>query len=152
MFPPPPALGHLENRHDTGPAALQAPNPHLTAEELAHLRHQLLHLRQRLIDEIARLESKAIGWERPGPSVRASSCGSMSAANQEAWEQLLAREAVANKRSLCREVDQALARMANQTYGICVANHELIPKSHLVEIPWTRYCAACEPRGGWSAV
>lgn len=41
------------------------------------------------------------------------------------------------------EVDLALNRIENNTYGICEMNGEPIPKARLEAIPWARYCVAC---------
>ena len=41
------------------------------------------------------------------------------------------------------EIDDALSRIENGTYGICEINGELIPKARLEAIPWARYCIKC---------
>ena len=48
----------------------------------------------------------------------------------------------ADKRLLAR-VEDALARIDAGTYGICDGDGELIAKSRLEMVPWTRYCAKC---------
>ena len=37
------------------------------------------------------------------------------------------------------EIEEALERMANGTYGRCLSSGELIPLERLREVPWTRY-------------
>lgn len=41
-----------------------------------------------------------------------------------------------------REIDDALRRMSDGTYGTCLAGGEPIPMVRLRAVPWTRYCAA----------
>lgn len=50
---------------------------------------------------------------------------------------------VDSERKLLVEIVDALGRIENDTYGICEANGELIPKARLEAIPWARYCVAC---------
>ena len=47
-----------------------------------------------------------------------------------------------DKRFLAR-IEDALARIDAGTYGICEGDGELITKTRLQTVPWTRYCAKC---------
>jgi RNA polymerase-binding protein DksA len=40
-----------------------------------------------------------------------------------------------------RLIDDALHRMSDGSYGICLAGGEAIPLERLRAVPWTRYCA-----------
>ena len=48
-----------------------------------------------------------------------------------------------SERRLLVEIEDALGRIEDGTYGICQSNGELIPKARLDAIPWARYCVAC---------
>jgi RNA polymerase-binding protein DksA len=48
-----------------------------------------------------------------------------------------------SERRLLVEIEDALGRIEDGTYGICQNNGELIPKARLDAIPWARYCVAC---------
>jgi DnaK suppressor protein len=48
-----------------------------------------------------------------------------------------------SERKILLEIDLALSRIDNNTYGICENNGEPIPKARLEAIPWARYCVAC---------
>lgn len=48
-----------------------------------------------------------------------------------------------SERKLLVEIEDALSRIENETYGICEGNGEQIPKERLRAIPWARYCVAC---------
>ncbi len=41
-------------------------------------------------------------------------------------------------------VELALAKISEETYGICDACEEKIPKGRLEAVPYTRYCVACQ--------
>lgn len=42
------------------------------------------------------------------------------------------------------EIDQALRRIADGSYGICEATGRMIPEERLEAIPWTRFCKEVE--------
>uniref|UniRef100_A0A7V3PUB2 Zinc finger DksA/TraR C4-type domain-containing protein n=1 Tax=candidate division WOR-3 bacterium TaxID=2052148 RepID=A0A7V3PUB2_UNCW3 len=46
--------------------------------------------------------------------------------------------------SSLREIDDALARIANGTYGICESCGEPIPLARLEVIPYARRCMKCQ--------
>ena len=47
---------------------------------------------------------------------------------------------VDSERKLLKEIDEALDRTENGTYGICEGSGKSIPKTRLEAIPWARYC------------
>jgi len=53
-----------------------------------------------------------------------------------------------NERTLLAEVQQALARIENGTYGICTNCGQPIPEKRLEAIPWTTLCVTCESKLG----
>ena len=38
------------------------------------------------------------------------------------------------------EIDDALERIENKTYGVCVATHRPISDARLLAKPWAKYC------------
>ena len=44
---------------------------------------------------------------------------------------------------ILREIDYALEKIKNGTYGICEGCGVDIPEERLCAIPWTRFCAKC---------
>jgi DnaK suppressor protein len=53
---------------------------------------------------------------------------------------------------LLREVEEALARVEQETYGICQDCEEPISAKRLAAVPWARYCIACQERRASGAV
>ena len=49
-----------------------------------------------------------------------------------------------NEKALLVEVQQALARIDNGTYGICSNCGQPIPEERLEAIPWATLCVTCE--------
>jgi len=48
-----------------------------------------------------------------------------------------------SERKLLLEIENALDRIEQGTYGICEKGNKPIPKARLKAIPWTRYCLTC---------
>ena len=48
-----------------------------------------------------------------------------------------------SERKMLVEIDEALGRIEEGTYGICLGAGEQIPKQRLTAIPWARYCVSC---------
>ena len=53
-----------------------------------------------------------------------------------------------NEKALLAEVQQALARIDNGTYGICTNCGQPIPEKRLEAIPWATLCVTCESKLG----
>ena len=47
---------------------------------------------------------------------------------------------------LLKAIEEALARMRRDTYGVCVACKEPISKARLEAVPWTHLCRECKER------
>jgi len=56
------------------------------------------------------------------------------------YEQEFALELMDSEIKLLREIDAALARISEGTYGICLGTGQPIPKARLEAQPWARYC------------
>lgn len=134
-------------------ASVEPPRPrgsHLTPQELDEFHRRLVLSRRRLVADIVRLEGQALrqGYS-PGGNETLAPSGQASNPGDDTWQQLLTLVAIDNKRSLLREIDQALDRMVKRRYGICVAHNEAISKSLLEEVPWAKYCTSCTSKGEW---
>jgi DnaK suppressor protein len=47
---------------------------------------------------------------------------------------------------LLRAIDDALARIRHEEFGICEECRQLISKARLEAVPWTRWCKDCKVR------
>jgi RNA polymerase-binding protein DksA len=56
------------------------------------------------------------------------------------YEQEFTLGLIEGERALLREIDEALARIANGTYGVCQATGKPIGKARLRARPWAKYC------------
>jgi len=49
-------------------------------------------------------------------------------------------------RRLLQLVNEALERMKNGSYGLCVACHEEVQSKRLEAVPWARHCIECQEK------
>lgn len=108
----------------------------LTKTQLEKYRSVLLEKRAELLGEMRSLEDEALR----GDSGRNSHTSQhLDDAGSESYEQSLNLNLAAADRDRIVEIDAALERIENRTYGLCEMTFEPIKKARLDEIPWTRY-------------
>ena len=113
---------------------------HLTPGEIKKFRGLLLEKRNELLGNVSYMEKDALREERSDLSNMPIH---MADAGTDSYEQEFTLELMDSERKLITEIDQALERIDDGTYGICQGNGEPIPKPRLEAIPWARYCVAC---------
>jgi RNA polymerase-binding protein DksA len=115
--------------------------------ELNEFRTKLLALRARMTGDVASLSDEAFrargeDGAKPGDPEEMGS----DSQDQEITFQMLQSEG-----NVLAEIDEAIRRIENGTYGVCEMSGKPIPKARLNAIPWTRYrveCAKIAEAGG----
>ncbi len=108
----------------------------LTPEQLAEFSELLLRKRQALIKDITGMENEAL---RGGSGSLSNMPSHLAEQGSEAYDQSLSLDLAAADRKLLREIDDALKRIAAETYGICEHTLKPIKLERLRELPWARY-------------
>ena len=109
---------------------------HLSAEELAQLRQQLLRELQIQADQ-ANEQTQAVATLQADPR---------EALGQIEVDRDVADVVVLWSREAMNEIEAALARMDDGSYGICERCGTPIRVERLGAIPHARYCVACQSR------
>ncbi len=113
----------------------------LTSAETEHFRKMLLEKRKEILNNVNEIEGEALKKSRMDASGDLSSMPiHMADIGTDNYEQEFALGLMDSERKLLREIDEALARIENQTYGICEGTGKLIRKARLEAQPWARYC------------
>lgn len=112
----------------------------LLKKELEMFKTLLLEKRNELLGNVSHMEKDALREDRSDLSNMPIH---MADAGTDSYEQEFTLGLMDGERKLISEIDQALDRIEDGTYGICQANGEPIPKPRLEAIPWARYCVAC---------
>jgi len=112
----------------------------LTPGELRKFRAMLLQKRKELLRDVNCMEIEALFEERGNLSHTPIHMADMGT---DSYDQEFVLGLVDSDRKLIAEIDDALDRIENGTYGICEVNGEPICKERLRAIPWTRCCLVC---------
>jgi DnaK suppressor protein len=106
-------------------------------EKLEQYRKTLLEMRMELASEMQRISNGAKDRDN-----REAMDSVDLADSSYTSDTSLARVGVLNQR--VREIDEALERIRDETYGICGVCGEDIPEGRLQVRPIARYCAQCK--------
>lgn len=112
----------------------------LTAVELRKFTAMLLEKRNEILGSVNEMESEALRRNRSDLSNMPLHMADAGSDNYEIDNTLGLMD---SERRLLAEIDDALARIENRTYGVCEGAGERIPKKRLDAIPWARYCVKC---------
>lgn len=97
----------------------------------------LIEVRERMLNRQGNLVKDAAD-EQPGFSLH------MADAGTDSYDRDLALSRISSEQDAVYEIDEALNRIRNGTYGICEATGKPIEPKRLEIIPWTRFCKAAE--------
>ena len=102
-------------------------------------RKRLLKIRANLVHQIKRLAEEACE-ETPGHGLH------MADAATDSIDRDVTLGLVSFEQELLYEVDAALRRLDEKTYGICELTGKPIPQDRLEAIPWARFSVAAEAK------
>jgi RNA polymerase-binding protein DksA len=112
----------------------------LTAAEVEKYRALLLAKRSELLGNVSIIEDETFKKER---SELSSMPFHMADAGSDNFEQEFALDLMDSEKKMLAEINNALRRIEEGTYGVCEGKGEAIPKARLNAIPWTQYCVQC---------
>lgn len=104
--------------------------------QLARFREILLQKRAELIGDISNIETEALTASSGGLSHTPQH---MAEQGSDAYDQSLSLGLAAADRHILKEIDAALQRIEDGTYGICEETGKPIRPERLEEVPWARY-------------
>jgi len=118
------------------------PKTWLKPEELAYFRRKLIDKRNELVGDMEAMEKEALrknavtGGDGTRMPIHMADVGS------DNYEQEFSIGLIESERGLLREIDDAIKRITDETYGVCLATHAPISKARLRAKPWARFCIA----------
>jgi RNA polymerase-binding protein DksA len=116
-------------------------------EELEYFKKKLLQLRAQHVGEIKHIERDYMG--RP----QREQAGDLSAYSHhiadratDSYEMERQVEMLSSRSDILYEIEEALFRIKDGTYGVCERCGAYIPKERLEAIPYARLCIECKKR------
>ena len=108
----------------------------LSTKELEHFRELLLAKRRELVGDMSSMEREALRSTGSNLSNLPLHMADMGTDN---YEQEFTLGLVEKDRGLLREINQALAKIQDGSYGLCEGTGKPISKPRLEAQPWARY-------------
>jgi DnaK suppressor protein len=112
------------------------PKAKLPKKELDRYREILLAKRAELIGDIRNMEEEAL---RASSGSLSSMPQHMAEQGSDTFDQAISLDLAQVDRDILREIDAALNRIDEGTYGICERTGKRIAAERLAELPWARY-------------
>ena len=123
------------------PSSSRTKKNHLTAGDTERFKQILLEKRKEIIGNVNEMEDEALKRSRMDATGDLSSMPiHMADIGTDNYEQEFALGLMDGERKLLKEIDDALQRIEQGTYGICEATRKPIAKARLEAQPWARYC------------
>ncbi len=116
------------------------PKTRLKDTELAEFKTLLLAKRGELARDVKRLTDEALNTRADGAAEHSSMPIHMADLGSDNWEQEFTLGLIANEAALVHEIDAALERIENRSYGVCLGTRKRISKARLRAKPWAKYC------------
>ena len=122
----------------------------LSSKELEHFRDLLLAKRREIVGDMSAMEREAL--QTSGGTNLSTLPIHMADMGTDNYEQEFTLGLVETERKLLREINHALAKIQNGSFGICEGTGKPIAKPRLEVQPWARfsieYAKQLEHRGG----
>lgn len=118
------------------PKAPRLTRTRLTTRELRDFRELLLAKRRQLLGDMETMENEALRTETSNLSHLPVHMADMGTDN---YEQEFTLSLVDRERKLVDEIDRALVKIDQKTFGICEGTGQMIAKERLEAQPWARF-------------
>lgn len=119
-----------------GSATIKIPAAKLSKAELENFRTLLLDKRREILGDVGSMESEAFRNQ----DNHSSSPMHMADVGTDNFEQEFTLGLIESERELLKEIQEAIARIEDGSFGICVATGKPIGKARLEAKPWAKYC------------
>ena len=119
----------------------QAKETPLTVADIEHFKKLLLEKRGEILANVNEMEDETLKKSRGDAAGDLSSMPiHMADIGSDNYEQEFTLGLMDSERKLLKEIDDALQRVEQGTYGICEGTGRQIQKARLEAQPWARYC------------
>ena len=109
-------------------------------KELSRFKEMLIEKRRSILGDMSELTNEISGNSNCDYGSRPESVEDVADYSSDHYELDVASQLLASERNLLREIDDALERIENGTYGICEGTGRRIKAARLEAIPWARHC------------
>ncbi len=115
------------------------PGRKLSDQDLANFKELLLHVRGVITGDISKLEQDAFGIDGEVGGVDAVADG-----GSDSYTQAFSLELLQIDEHTLREIDEALERLSEGSFGRCEECESWLLKDRLRAIPYATHCVGCQ--------
>lgn len=134
--PPAPVEPEVDDWTPLSDAKLRKVKTGLTRKDLEEFKQLLLEKRAEIVGDVIGMEearASGNGGDLSNMPLHMADIGS------DNYEQEFTLGLVESERKLLVEIDRALKRIQDKTYGVCIISGTVIPKARLEIKPWAKY-------------
>lgn len=131
---------NIEEPHEDAADLIESGDPDFTPEELAAIKQNLIAMRKALLKEIDMSIKEGSSKDTTEPS------GDIYDISSNERDRELSYMLGDRERNKLREIDNAISKIEDGTYGICDECGEIISKKRLSVIPYSNLCIACKSK------
>jgi DnaK suppressor protein len=117
------------------PVKKEKPVQPLGKADLTYFRNLLLEKRREILGDVGSMESEAF----KGGSNLSNMPIHMADVGTDNFEQEFTLGLIESERQILREIQEALARIDEGVFGVCMGTSKLIPRVRLEAVPWAKY-------------
>ena len=119
----------------------------LNKKELAEFKKLILKRKEEVVDEIKHISEDTLKKSQKEASGDISGYTfHMADVATDTYDREFSLGLVSNEREVLYELDDALKRIDEQTFGVCESCKTLITKTRLNAVPYARLCVKCQQR------
>lgn len=119
----------------------------MNKREMNKFKDTLLEWKERVYQELNRLENNTLGKSQKDFSGDLSGYSfHMADVGTDTFDREFALGLASNQQEFLYEIDEALKRIEEKTYGACENCNKNIPLKRLKAIPFARHCIKCQEK------
>ncbi|HEX9779790.1 MAG TPA: TraR/DksA C4-type zinc finger protein [bacterium] len=116
----------------------------ITKDQLKHFKQLLITERERIVGELRSLAQDALKTPRDASGDLSGYTVHMADMATDTHERELSMNVASNERELLYQIDDALKRIDDGSYGVCQACGKAITMSRLKAVPYALMCIECQ--------
>jgi len=138
-----PMTNGTEEEHEPPRATVRLPRDAKTLAFFDRQKRRLLDLRDHFLDQMQSVAQDSL--RSRAENNEASAVGQHQAdAGSDAYEKDFALSLLSQEQDALYEIEEALKRIENGTYGVCEMSNKHIPHARLEAIPFARFTVECQ--------
>lgn len=117
----------------------------MTKAETTKYKRLLLHKKERLLAEVKHIEKDTLSQsQREAAGDLSGYSFHMADAATDNYDREFSLGLATTAQRVLYEIDEALKRMAEKRFGLCLSCDKAIPKKRLTAVPYASHCIRCQ--------